>query len=421
MRLLRRPSRPPKAHGVLKTASLIAAAAAVTVPVLTAAGLAVADWLVHTDREKRRAPNPGTFHTQLGDAELTIYPSGDELYDDMIDAINGAQRTVFMETYIWKADAVGQRFIDAFNAAAERGVKVHVLYDGFANLVVPRSFYKQLSEKVRVVRLPVIGIRFWKGPIRHTGLNHSKVLTVDDHIGFLGGYNLGSLYADYWRDTHIRAVGSGVWGMQHSIAQLWNELHATDDQIEWSPPRDWRPQVQINANLPVQLVYPIRQMYLKAIDRASKYIFVTTPYFVPDQQIVQALIEASQRGVDVRVMVPKESNHVVADWVARGFYGQLLDAGITILLYASSMIHAKTATIDGEWSTVGSANIDRLSLSYNYETNVEIIDPRFAAEMEKIFEADSEHCDVLNSSDWRDRHPMARAVELALRPLRPWL
>src|SRR5690625_3471038 len=139
MKSLRRTSRPPHARGVLKTASITAAAAA-AVPVLAATGLAVADWLVQGDREKRRAPNPGTFHTQLGDSDVTIYTSGDELYDDMIEAINAAERTVLMETYIWKADHVGQRFIEAFNAAAERGVKVYVLYDGFANLVVPRAF-----------------------------------------------------------------------------------------------------------------------------------------------------------------------------------------------------------------------------------------------------------------------------------------
>lgn len=420
MRLVRRTPRPPTTRGVLKIAGITTAATA-AVPVLAATGLLVADWLVHSDREKRQAPNPGTFRARSGESDLTIYTSGDELYDDMIDAINNAQHKVLMETYIWKADAIGQRFVDALNAAAERGVKVHVLYDGFANLVVPRAFYRQLSDKVRMARLPVIGMRFWKGPIRHTGFNHSKVLAVDDLVGFVGGYNIGSLYADYWRDTHIREIGPGVWGMQHSVAQLWNELHSADDQIEWTAPSVWQSEVEVNANLPVQMVYPIRQMYLKAIARASEHIYVTTPYFIPDQQIVQALIEASRRGVDVRVMVPEESNHVVADWVSRGFYGQLLDAGITILLYASAMIHAKTATIDGEWSTVGTANIDRLSLSYNYETNVEIIDQRFAAEIEKIFKADSEHCKVLDSSDWRDRHPMARAVELALKPLRPLL
>lgn len=417
---LRRTSHELAKRHALKVAGITAAAAA-AVPVLAAAGLAGADWLMYNDREKRQAPNPGTFRTTLDESDLTIYTSGEQLYEDMLDAIHGAEDSILMETYIWKADEVGQRFIDALNQAAERGVQVYVLFDGFANLVVPRSFYRQFSDRVRVIRLPVIGLRFWKGPIRHTGLNHSKILAVDNQIGFVGGYNIGSHYAKYWRDTHLREIGPGVWDMQHSVAQLWNEMMKPEDQIPWEPPRTWQPEVEVNANLPVQLVYPIRQMYLHAIDRASQHIWVTTPYFIPDQQIVEGLIAAADRGVDVRVMVPKNSNHIVADWASRGFYGQLLDAGITLLLYTSSMIHAKTATIDGEWSTVGTANIDRLSLSYNYETNVEIIDPRFAVELEKVFLADAEHCEVIDSAQWRERHPMARVVEHALRPLRPLL
>lgn len=209
---------------VLKVAGVTAAAAA-AVHVVVAASLVTLDGILHRNREKRRAPNPGTFHTQLDESALSIYTSGDELYDDMIEAIDAAQHSVQMEAYIWKADAVGQRFMNALNAAAQRGVRVHVLYDGFANLVVPRRFYRQLSEQIHVVRLPVIGRRFWEGPLRHTGFNHSKVLVVDDHIGFVGGYNIGSLYATHWRDTHVREIGPGAWGMQQAIARLWNEIH----------------------------------------------------------------------------------------------------------------------------------------------------------------------------------------------------
>lgn len=416
----RRDDRQRSNRNVLKATGIVAGVVA-SVPVLTAVSVTVLDGVMHRGRKQRRAPHPGTFHAELEDSNLSIYTSGAELYDDMIQAIESARKSVYIQTYIWKADEAGQRFLDALNEAAERGVEVFVLYDGMANLVVPRSFYRQFSERVHVYRLPVVGKRFWTGPLRHTGFNHSKIMVVDDLVGFAGGYNIGTLYADQWRDTHVREVGAGVWGMRHAIAQLWNATHDPEDQIDWVAPHVWNPEVKVHANLPVQLVYPIRNMYLTAIARAQDHIWITTPYFVPDQQILRALIAAAGRGVDVRVMVPKASNHVVSDWVSRGFYGQLLDEGITILLYAASMIHAKVATIDGEWSTVGTANIDRLSLSYNYETNVEITDPRFAAELEKIYVADSEHCEVLSSPEWRDRHLMARVVETALVPLRPLL
>lgn len=394
---------------------------------LLAAQLAVVGTLGTVDavkergRKKRDAPRPGTFHAQVEDSRLSVYTSGDTLYDDMIEAIDAAQTSIQLETFIWKGDEIGQRFLDALNRAADRGVRVHVIYDGFANLVVRPSFFRQFSDRVDVWRMPVVRWRFWQGVIRHTGVNHSKILVVDDAIAFVGGYNIGSLYARQWRDTHVRVVGPAVWGLRNSVSRKWNADRRRDDQIAWVPAHSWEPEVRVASNVPLQLVYPIRDLYLTAIEQAQHHIYITTPYFVPDQQILAALVDAARRGVDVRVILPKESNHIVADWVSRGFYGEMLDAGITILLYRAAMIHAKTATIDGQWSTVGTANIDRLSLSFNYETNVEIIDASFAAEIEKIFAADSEHCDVLTSPDWRDRHPMARVAEAILSPLRTLL
>ncbi|GAA1490446.1 phospholipase D-like domain-containing protein [Brachybacterium sacelli] len=406
---------------ILVRSAATAAGALVGAQALVIATLVVVDGVKERGRKVRGAPRPGTFHAQVEQSQLSIYTSGATLYDDMIEAIDSARTSIQMETFIWKGDEVGQRFMDALNGAAERGVEVHVIYDGFANLVVRRSFYRQFSERIHVWRMPLVRRKFWKGIIRLSGLNHSKIMVVDHHIGFVGGYNIGAPYALRWRDTHLREIGPAVWELRNAIAQVWNEGREADDQIAWVPPRSGDPEVRVAANLPVQLVYPIRGTYLAAIERARSHIFITTPYFVPDQQILAALVKAAQRGVDVRVMLPEESNHIVADWVSRGFYGQMLDAGITILLYRAAMIHAKTATIDGRWSTVGTANIDRLSLSFNYETNVEIIDPGFAAQIEKIYKADSEHCEMLTSPDWRDRHPMARLAEVILSPLRSLL
>lgn len=391
------------------------------VPTLAALSVVALDVVKQRERKKRQAARPGMFGSQVEGSELSIYTDGGTLYDDMIAAIDSAEHSVMMETYIWKNDEAGQRFIDAFNAAARRGVDVYVTYDGFGNLVVPSSFYRQLDDAVNVFRMPAIGRKVWQGPLRYTGLNHSKILVVDDEIGFVGGFNIGSLYAREWRDTHLREVGPVAWGLRQSIARLWNEDRDPSRQIPWTPPPSWDPAVRVAANLPIELVYPIRNMYLRAIERASHRIWIATPYFIPDQQILIALIEASKRGVDVRVMVPEESNHVISDWVSRGFFAQMHRAGITILLYTNSMMHSKTATIDGEWSTIGTANIDRLSLSLNYETNVEIMDPGFAAEMEKVFEADAEQSRRLSSEEWDTRNTLTRAIEWALVPLRPLL
>jgi cardiolipin synthase A/B len=173
--------------------------------------------------------------------------------------------------------------------------------------------------------------------------------------------------------------------------------------------------------MPRNMVYPIRGMYLNAIDRASRHIYLTHAYFIPDQDILTGLARAARRGVDVRIIIPAESNHIVADWLSRGFYSQLLRNGVRLFLYQGAMVHAKTATIDGQWSTIGTANIDRISLLGNYEINMEVFNPAVARQMEEIFEIDSSNTIELTLADWQRRHAMVKFSETVLSPLRPLL
>jgi cardiolipin synthase len=168
-------------------------------------------------------------------------------------------------------------------------------------------------------------------------------------------------------------------------------------------------------------MFPIRGMYLEAINRASSRIWMTHAYFIPDSDLVEALMAAARRGVDVRLLVPAVSNHVVADWLSRGYYGELLDAGVRIFRFTGAMVHAKTSTIDGRWSTVGTANIDRLSMTGNYEINIELIDADMAAEMERIFETDLTNARELTAEEWGRRGVHKKFTELVLAPLRPLL
>ncbi|SMX67939.1 cardiolipin synthase [Brevibacterium sp. 239c] len=409
-------------HGIDRLRSIApwaVAGAACAVPLTVGASMAI-DLLQKRDREQREAPRPGTFHADVEDSQLGIFTDGETLYEDMLDEIDSAADTIQMETFIWKNDEMGQKFIDAFNAAAERGVTIHLIYDGFANLSIPRSFYEQLSPRIKVLRLPTVARKFWKGPLRYSGLNHSKILVIDNRVAYVGGFNIGSLYARHWRDTHLKAAGPGTWGLRQAISQVWNQYHDSDEQIPWVAPTAWESKLRVSANQPVQLIYPIRSMYINAFERAQERIWLTTPYFIPDQQLLSALIAAAERGVDVRVMVPQESNHILGDYLSQGFFEQMVRSKVTVLLYAASMIHAKIATVDGIWSTVGTANIDRLSLTFNYETNVEVIDDNFAAEMEKVFLKDAEHCEILGP-DWLDRHALTQAAEWVLKPMRPFL
>ncbi|MEO6827955.1 MAG: phospholipase D-like domain-containing protein [Microbacteriaceae bacterium] len=418
-------SRSPLSKGfhVARRFSFRLFAGVMALQVAVAAALIVTDAAKKKDRVKRFGfPHPGSFDATVADTATTLYTSGEDLYRDMLAAIRGARDRILFETYLWKADEVGREFRDALNDAAARGVQVYIIFDWFGNLVVPRSFYR-FHPAAHVFRFPPVRLSLLLlSPLRAAGLTHRKLLVVDSEFGFVGGYNIGSLYATEWRDTHVRLSGPAIFELGHSFAQVWNHLSGRRS-ARLSPynAAPWNPPLRAINNIPADLVYPIRAVYLDAISRAQSHIHLTTAYFIPDQQILTALIEAARRGVDVQIMIPEESNHVVADWLSRGFYSALLSEDITLLLYRNAMIHAKTASIDGHWSVVGTANIDRLSLGFNYETVLEVQDSAFAANMELIFQADSGNCRRVTRQEWGTRHPAARVAETALTPLRTML
>lgn len=391
---------------------------------LAATALTVSGSVRRRSRQPHRFPTAEPLPVHVGDDEVTIYTFGHDLYDDMLLAINSAQTTVRLETFIWKDDQVGQDFKDAVIAAHQRGVEVHLIIDEFANLVVPRSFFR-FPQGINVRLHPVLGSIAILDP-RNGGRDHRKLLIVDGQVAFLGGYNIGSTYADKWRDTHARFTGPIVAEIDNAFVDQWNSRprglrRRTRHLPELENPLDraWSPLIKIHRNSPRMAVYPIRNMYLEAIDRASVRFWITQAYFVPDDDLVAALFAAARRGVDVRLIIPAESNHVLADWLSRGFYDELLADGVRVFLYQGAMVHAKTATADGVWSTIGTANLDRLSLLGNYEINAEITSADVAQRMEEIFEVDLANCVELTLPQWRERTIVAKFTEGLLAPWRP--
>ena len=398
----------------------------VAAPFLMAIGMTLVD--SYRRRGKHRAvsfPTTPPSSVPVGDGEVTTYMFGTDLYDAMIAAIDGAQRQILLETYIWKADAVGQRFKTALEEAAARGVEVYLIYDAFANLVVSPRF-KRFPSSMKVLRYPVYAAGWRPFDLRRYGRDHRKILVVDESIGFVGGFNIGEAYATEWRDTHVRITGPGVWDLKRAFADFWNlnrrrRFRSSERPLLLETASTWEPTIRFHRNVPRLWMFPIRAMYIEAIARASKNVWLTTAYFLPDPDFADALTAAARRGVDVRLLIPAKSNHVVSDWISRGYFSQLLDAGVKVLRYRDAMVHAKTATIDGTWSTVGTANIDRLSLTGNYEINVEIIDPELAGSLEEIFRVDESNCLQLTEDEWEARDIYRRFTEFLLNPLRPLL
>lgn len=397
----------------------------VGVPVLVATAMSLVDSYRRRGKRPKPFPTSEPVPVPVGEGEVTTYTYGKDLYAAMLAAIEGAQRQILFETYIWKGDEVGERFKQALADAAARGVEVYCIYDAFANLVVSPRF-QRFPDSVKVLRYPVYaaGWRFFD--IRRYGRDHRKILVVDDDTGFVGGYNIGSAYEYEWRDTHVRITGPAVWDLKRAFADFWNlnrrrRLRASERPLLLETASTWEPSVRFHRNVPRLWMFPIRSMYLEAINRASHNVWMTQAYFMPDQDFVDALRSAARRGVDVRLLLPLKSNHIVADWISRGYFSQLLDAGVRILRFRDAMVHAKTATVDGTWSTVGTANIDRLSLQGNYEINVEFIDPGLARELEQIFAVDESNSLELTSGEWAARDLHRKFTEMVLAPLRPLL
>ncbi|GAB2988344.1 phospholipase D-like domain-containing protein [Nocardioides montaniterrae] len=396
--------------------------ALIGVPIVVAISMSLVDSYRRRGKRPKPFPTRAPSTVSVGDGSVTTYTYGRDLYDDMLAAIDAAERQILLETYIWKGDATGERFKRALIDAADRGVDVYVIYDAFANLVVSPTF-QRFPPNVKVLRYPVYaaGWRFFD--LRRYGRDHRKLLVVDDNVGFIGGYNIGAPYETEWRDTHARVTGPAVWDLKRAFADFWNlnrrrRLRSSERPLLLETASTWEPRIRFQRNIPRLWMFPVRSMYLEAINRASTNVWLTTAYFMPDQDFVDALKDAARRGVDVRLLLPLKSNHVVADWISRGYFGQLLASGVRILRYKDAMIHAKTATVDGNWCTVGTANIDRLSLQGNYEINLEVIDSTLAAELEQVFLVDESNCLELTAGEWEARDLHRRFTEALLQPLR---
>ncbi|SDU77447.1 cardiolipin synthase [Arcanobacterium phocae] len=380
-------------------------------------------------QRKRRNPQTGEFPhlpprtARVSDSEVTVYTFGNHLYDDMIAAIESATDRVYFETYIIKADDVGYRFRTALIDAAERGVDVFIILDTLGNLNQdPKSRRFPELPNLHVIRFPLLRPWMFTTRSKDSGFDHRKILVIDGKIGFVGGYNIGRLYADHWRDTHIRVCGPRTWELENAFIDMWNVYRShsqpalPDDVV-----RSWVSTFTVSQNVPAYRSYPIRAMYLDTINRASKNVWITMGYFIPDYAIKESLINAAKRGVDVRILIPQYSNHIISDWVGRPHYSELLAGGCRIFLYKDAMVHAKTMTVDGIWTTVGTANFDRLSMAGNYEANAEIFDPGVAEIMEETFRLDLTNCIELTRESWDSRTTLAWLAEKLMKPLAPFV
>lgn len=332
------------------------------------------------------------------DNEMAIFNDGTAKFEALLKDLEQASDHIHMQYYIFRLDNLGKRIREVLTRKAKEGIKVRLLFDDMGSRgVYKRHFHDLIRNGGKVEAffpsiLPLINTRL-------NYRNHRKIVVIDGQIAYLGGFNVGDEYLGkakkfgYWRDTHLRIEGSAVHPIQSRFLLDWNQASSEND-IEYNEkyfpaiPRKGDVSMQIVSSGPDEEWEQIKDGYLKMIFRAKKYIYIQTPYFIPDVSFLDALRIACLSGVDVRIMIPNKPDHIFVYWATYSNVGHLLKAGAKIFIYENGFLHAKKIVIDDEVATVGTANIDVRSFKLNFEVNAFIYDKNKAHELAELFEQD---------------------------------
>ena len=337
----------------------------------------------------------------------------------MLDAMGRARDHINIHSYILDDGEVGKKLAELLAAKVKSGVKVHVMYDSVGSIKTPKAYF----QKLRDAGVAVCEFNPVKRIERVNNRNHRKITVVDGRVAFTGGINLSETYASSsrraravhdqekdkksgWRDTHVAVEGPVVAQLQRVFLDDW----ALQDCGPWAEAR-YFPPPEPRGSKAMQVVRsdPGREtseMYLalfSAIANAKSRVWLTIGYFVPDPEIKRVLIEAAQRGVDVRLVLPGFTDFWAPVYAARSHYEELLDAGVRLYEWHEALMHAKTAVVDSVWSSVGSTNLDWRSFVHNYEADLIVRDAGFARGLERRFELDLAAAVAVDREQWSRR------------------
>lgn len=375
-----------------------------------------------------------------------LLQDGPATYEAIFSALRKARDHINLETYIFEDDEIGARFAALLLQKQAAGVQVNVIYDSVGNIATPVEFFERLRAG---------GIQLLEfNPVNPSKLrrnkewllnnrDHRKLLVVDGKTAFLGGINISESYSSGsfssqdknkrrkgaptetgWRDTHLQIEGPVVAELQKYFLDTWARQHGPElVGRTYFPPLAKRGDEIIRAlgNTAGDIDSPIYLTLLSAINHAERNINITNAYFVPDPQFRQALAGAARRGVDVQIVLPGKSDSWAVFHAGRSHYEELLDAGVKLYERSDTIVHAKTASIDGVWSTVGSTNLDWRSFLHNDELNAIILGADFAHQMDAMFVRDRDASQAVDSAAWKRRSPLLRVQEWLARLFEYWL
>jgi cardiolipin synthase A/B len=383
-------------------------------------------------------PVQGLETPLLSGNKVTLLFDGPKTMAAMEAAILGAKSTIHLETYVFDQDPIGLRFADLLMQRQRSGVKVRIIYDAVGTLGTPDVFFDRLRDAgIELLAFNPVNPFKLRGPWLPNNRDHRKILVVDGQIGFTGGVNISESYSNSslfrsrhkeeseigWRDTHLQIQGPAVAALQTVFLQTWNARaeHAVGGPDLFPPlPFAGKKGVRVLASEPHGQM-EIYDAYLDAIHTAKHRIYLTCAYFVPDATMLDALMEAAQRGVDVKVILPGVQEGGMVFYAGHAFFEQMLRGGMHLYQLRQAVLHAKTAVIDGRWSTVGSSNFDTRSFVHNSEINVIVIDDAFGRDMESAFAEDLRDSQEVQLQVWLQRPLSERLKEWAAKQFDYWL
>ncbi|MDH5105657.1 cardiolipin synthase [Lentilactobacillus diolivorans] len=330
--------------------------------------------------------------------KVRILTNGNDLFHRVIEDIEAAQKSIHIEFYTFYNDRIGNEILDLLVKKAQQGVEVRVIYDSWGSMGTTRKFFQPLLDAGGRA-FPFLNTRSVLLDFRINFRDHRKIIVIDGKIGYTGGFNIGDQYLGRkkkfgnWRDTHIRIIGSGVFGLQARFILDWNATSPRDQIDEDEVEAKYFPVTTTKGTVNMQIVssgpdsdlQQIKMGYIKLITMATKYCWIQSPYLIPDDSVMDALRIAAMSGVDVRIMVPNMPDHPFVYRATQYYARQLSEQGVKIYYYNNGFIHAKTMVIDDEISSVGSANLDYRSFKLNFEINAFIYDQKFSQDMRQIF------------------------------------
>ncbi len=362
--------------------------------------------------------------------DIEVFTTGQDKFDALKRDILAAQDYIHVQYFILENDKTGSELIQLLIDKAREGVQVRVLYDYVGSFYMHSNVLKRMRAAGIEVH-PFLELTFMQFAFRINWRNHRKIVVIDGKVGYVGGMNIADRYVVGdkkwipWRDTHLRITGESVAALQYSFAIDWD---FTTRNLLTSPTMHYteRPEtpeymVQMMSSGPTNRWNNISFVFFKAITLAKRCVYIQTPYFLPSDSLLKALQSVALAGVDVRLMIPRQSDSAMLRLATGSYIKECLLSGIKIYLYEPTIIHAKVLIVDDEFVTTGSTNFDFRSFEHNFEFNVLVYSKEFNSKMKATFEDDMNQCTRLTLSKWKQRPMLQKALESIVRLISPIL